>query len=47
MSQKKQKQISPAARKMASEAKVDLSTDRRVRKKWFNFKRRLNEFDGI
>ena len=45
--QKIQKQISPAARKMASEANVDLSTIEGIRKKWCNFKRRYNELNGI
>ena len=44
---KKKNKVSPAARKMANEAKVDLSKVEGIRKKWCNFKRRYYEFNGI
>ena len=42
-----EKQISPAARKMASEAKVDLSGVEGSGKKWCDFERGYNESYGV
>ena len=45
--QKEESQASPAARKMAHESKVDLSSVRGTGKNGSNFKRRCHEFNGI
>ena len=43
----KKQRVSPAARKMANEGKIDLEKIKGTGKKWNNFKRRYNGFNGL